>query len=356
MVDAVMPGNVSNYMREQASGDMSIAAQRIKLIGLQQGFMDEQGMRNDLAQMDQKMDILDKLSRASELALAHNQPEMALKFSQVLSGIAYKQEIVNQRNSAARKAEEEAIAKRQETFYKSIGIPGSESEWNTMRLIKQSSGEPLDREQQAILNLPFKEAKEFLSTRGITPEKRKAMDLEEARIAAEKALEAERLARERQIKLLTAPKVAAERARANAANTLAQVHEAQAEKTREGNDARRKNGGAGAVKLSEATSGDKKDVAGILKNKYPGLESNAGAVGTIAQEAKERQRREGGDYATAVKKVIAEKPGRFLKKEGGKSMFKDIPPGIPPDAQYMGDAEGKSWWKDSKGTVHWSKD
>lgn len=97
-------------------------------------------------------------------------------------------------------------------------------------------------------------------------------------------------------------------------------HLARAEKTRE---ALGKVGG----KIATVTAREEKMTADTLKHYFPNLDGADIAKVEVGQEAKALQAREGGDFQSAVNRIIAENPGRFKEVTTPATGFKALLPG-----------------------------
>lgn len=367
MVDAVVPFNLHQIMAQNAGYDVQYQQAQLDKANIQQ----ELGLLHDIQSMDPNLSLIDKMSKSQDLAISHGQLGLAAKIADGIAATQYKVTEAQERLSATAEKQQQAEKIQRDNVLAAIGRPDSESDWNQAKIAVSALYPNLPPALKKLMDAPWTpQLQKWLANYGMDPKKQAEVDkdkaetgkniaqtdkeaaeakkaktdadteadLRKAQIAADRARAADSAAaanEHNKTASLTDVKRAGEEARAKAEEARAALDDARREQVKAKTEADAKNGGPNVKKLTDATKGDKEDVDTILKAKFPKMDNQKEAIATIAAEAKARQAKEGGDLATATKKIIAENPGRIYKFEG-KYVFKDLPSNPPPGYSFQG--------------------
>jgi len=98
------------------------------------------------------------------------------------------------------------------------------------------------------------------------------------------------------------------------------------------------------TKLTEASKLDRDQSERVLRDAFPDLDQGSRnlAKDTLASQAKQRQAVDKSDYASAMRKVLAETRGQFYK-DGSKTVFRERPEGIPAGSRLAKAADDGKW-------------
>lgn len=273
----------------QASREQSLATEeKDKVVDTHDKLLASQAFREAVTKVDPAMEPMKKLEALSNAALSTGQFSEAEK---ALAGMAHLATVSTQAD--LKKAQEQkAAADANEKKMK-----------RAMELMQGVEDEDSKRMADSIFEAEFKEPSPFAGVPYSAGLKKVATGtlndaLTKAKIRAEDALTDQRRTVIEKDKLLGKAQAALDDARREAIQSK--------------NADLKKSGGS----LATASAQEKKTAAAVLKDFYPNLKGADMATEEVSQEAKAMlARREAPDYSSAVKKIIAENPGRFKEED-----------------------------------------
>lgn len=273
----------------------------------------EMAFQEDIKKISPSLEPLQKLSKASDAALANGQFMQAEKILSAMSQISSRSGLEEQRAAVADKNRIEAGVKKVTALgnlYQNVDSPESKATADILYAAEFGEASPL-------ANTPYTEGMNKALQNHFTTAKEQA----EIQLAKQRAL------------------VLGASAEKKAALTDSQIRY---------NDARSKavaekalSLGKAGGKTASASKEEKTTASTLLEDSFPDMDKKSLDVASqeIAQEAKMRlMRRDSPDYASAVRDIIAENPQRFHSTPGTKKWF-DLVDDKLPTTEYKRNVE-----------------